>query len=62
VLNNWVRRSGGRAEPDTKRGSERAPQEQANIRVRELERELARVRMERDVLKKAVAFFAKEEN
>jgi len=29
-------------------------------RIRELEKELARVRMERDILKKATAYFAKE--
>ena len=30
-------------------------------RIRELERELAIAKMERDILKKATAFFAKEE-
>ncbi len=38
------------------------PVEQADLRKRnaELEREVARLRMERDILKKATAFFAKE--
>ena len=38
------------------------PLEQAHLRQRnaELEREVTRLRMERDILKKAAAFFAKE--
>jgi transposase len=38
------------------------PVEQADLRKKnaELEREVARLRMERDILKKAAAFFAKE--
>lgn len=38
------------------------PAEQVDLRKRntELEREVARLRMERDILKKAAAFFAKE--
>jgi transposase len=38
------------------------PAEQADLKKRnaELEREVARLRMERDILKKAAAFFAKE--
>ena len=38
------------------------PVEEADLRKRnaELEREVARLRMERDILKKATAFFAKE--
>jgi transposase len=32
----------------------------AEVRLRELERENARLRMERDILKKATAYFAKE--
>ena len=38
------------------------PVEQADLRKRnaDLEREVARLRMERDILKKAAAFFAKE--
>jgi transposase len=61
VLNNWVRRAGGRAELGAERGPSvvDAPSDQ---RVRELEKELARVKMERDFLKKAAAFFAKDEN
>jgi transposase len=60
VLNNWVRRAGGRAEPAAKRGpSVDAPEAR---RIRELEKELERVKTERDFLKKAAAFFAKYEN
>ena len=33
----------------------------AEQRIRELEKENARLRMERDILKKAMAFFAKEQ-
>jgi len=33
----------------------------AEQRIRELEKELARTRMERDILKKATAYFAKEQ-
>lgn len=33
----------------------------AEQRVRELEKEVARLRMERDILKKAAAYFAKEQ-
>lgn len=60
VLNNWVRRAGGRAEPEAKRGPSVAAME--TERIRELEKELARVKMERDFLKKAAAFFAKYES
>jgi transposase len=61
VLNNWVRRAGGRAEPGAERGPSVAGAA-TDQRVRELEKELARVKMERDFLKKAAAFFAKDVN
>jgi transposase len=55
TLKYWLkqaRRGGGVADPA----------EQADLKKRnaELEREVARLRMERDILKKAAAFFAKE--
>ena len=45
-----------------RRGGVADPAEQVDLRKRnaELEREVARLRMERDILKKAAAFFAKE--
>jgi transposase len=45
----------GTLKPDGK--AKPTPEQQ---RIRELERELAIVRMERDILKKATAYFAKE--
>jgi transposase len=59
VLNQWCRRAGVRAEPK----AERAPlplKEATTARVRELERELARTKMELEFAKKAAAFFARE--
>jgi transposase len=55
TLRYWInrqRRGGGVVDPV----------EQVDLRKRntELEREVARLRMERDILKKAAAFFAKE--
>jgi transposase len=55
TLKYWIqvhRRGGGVVDPA----------EQVDLRKRnaELEREVARLRMERDILKKAAAFFAKE--
>src|SRR5271170_4786182 len=55
TLRYWInqhRRGGGVVDPA----------EQADLRKRnvELEREVARLRMERDILKKAATFFAKE--
>ena len=60
VLNNWVRRAGGRAEPQAKRGP--SVDVLGDRRIRELEKELERVKTERDFLKKAAAFFAKYED
>ena len=52
----WIRQSNeGTLKPS---GSSKLTIEQQ--RIRELERELAIARMERDLLKKAAAFFAKE--
>jgi transposase len=55
TLKYWIKR--GR-----QRGGVVDPAEQVDLRKRnaELEREVARLRMERDILKKAAAFFAKE--
>ena len=55
TLKSWLQqyRRGGKAVD---------PVEQADLRKRnaDLEREVARLRMERDILKKAAAFFARE--
>jgi transposase len=55
-LRHWVRmaRAAGIAPPDGLVVRDPAQ------RVRELEAEVARLKMERDILKKAAAFFAKE--
>jgi len=49
----WVRQ----AQAGTIRGTHQSAEQ---LRIRELERELMIARMERDILKKATAFFAKE--
>jgi transposase len=55
-LHGWMRQAqSGTLKPDGK--AKPTPEQQ---RIRELERELAIVRMERDILKKATAYFAKE--
>jgi transposase len=57
LLDSWIaaaRPSG--AEPAAKPASDASP----DARIRELEKELERVKMERDILKKAAAYFAKE--
>ena len=54
-LRDWVHVARGAS--DARSVPSSLPSEQ---RIRELEKELARVRMERDILKKATAYFAKE--
>jgi transposase len=55
-LHGWIRQAqAGKLKPSGKAGLSTEQQ-----RIRELERELAIVRMERDILKKATAYFAKE--
>jgi transposase len=57
VLRNWVRDFGERAEQAFPgRGKQRAD----DAEVSRLRRELAKTKAERDILKKAIAFFAKE--
>lgn len=59
VLRKWVRQAqaGGGAPGSVKAGESAAELARENQR---LQKELARVKMERDILKKATAYFAKE--
>lgn len=60
TLHTWVRElPAGGAEHASRRRAHRPETDEA---VRRLERELKRVTEERDILKKAVAFFANERN
>jgi transposase len=59
LLDRWIaaaRQGGSSAPATTVSASPGAP----DARIRELEKELERVKMERDILKKAAAYFAKE--
>lgn len=53
LLGNWLGQSQGRKSKDKEQSGD-------SERIRALERELRKAQMERDILKKAVAFFAKE--
>ncbi len=55
-LRNWVRQ----ADADNGKGPVGALTTEEKAEIRRLKRELRRVTMERDFLKKATAFFAKE--
>lgn len=59
MLRRWIQNLSGRVEsgPSASTGSS---EDQA--RIRELEAEVKRLKMEREILKKATAFFAKESN
>jgi transposase len=60
LLDDWIkkyRETGCVAGPGSGKGKS---QDSAAKRIRELERELERVKMERDILKKAAAYFARE--
>ena len=56
AVRNWVRQ----AETEEGRGSDGALTSEEREELRRLRRENTRLRMERDILKKATAFFAKE--
>ncbi len=58
AVRNWVRQ----AEIDEKGGSDGNLTSAEREELTKLRRENARLRMERDILKKATAFFAKESN
>lgn len=55
-LRNWVRQ----AEIDAGRGPAGVPTTSERVKIQELQRKLRDVERERDFLKKAAAFFAKE--
>jgi transposase len=54
TLGNWVRQD------RIDRGEQEGLTSDERVRLRELERETARLRMERDLLKRTVAFWVKE--
>ena len=56
TLNNWVRL----AEKGELQGAGDRPSSAEQMELAQLRAELARVKMERDILKKATAYFAKE--
>ncbi len=56
TLGNWVR------EEEINRGEREGLTSDERERLRELERENARLRMERELLKRAVAFWVRESN
>lgn len=58
VLRNWVRQ----AEIDAGQGPKDALTTAEKAEMRQLKRDVKRLRMERDFLKKAAAFFAREES
>jgi len=56
TLSNWVRL----ADKDTLQGAGERPVSAEQMELARLRTELARVKMERDILKNATAYFAKE--
>ena len=56
TLGNWVRQD------EINRGEREGLTSDERVGLRELERENARLRMERELLKRAVAFWVKESN
>ena len=59
VLKDWVRLARQEAQAS---GTKSGNQKDVSVREKALEKELARVKRERDILKKAVAIFSKETN
>ena len=58
TLANWVAAARGGASPKVAPGSRSVPELEAE--VTKLRKELAEARMERDIVKKAAAYFARE--
>jgi len=58
TLETWVRAAKGGKLGDV--GRNRRPLTEVEVELAKVKRELAMVRMERDILKKAAAYFAKE--
>ena len=59
MLRRWIKQAAGEQQGDS---HSQAPLTQEQARIRELEEENRRLKMEREILKKATAFFAKESN
>jgi transposase len=61
TLRGWLKKrnwKGGRSMPDPRPAPESNDPKVLKTRIRELERQLRRAEMEREILKKATAFFA----
>ena len=57
VLHRWLKELGSGS---AGKASERPLRNEQSQEIERLERELARVRMERDIIKKALGYFAKD--
>ena len=58
LLSQWIQQTASHSDPPFPGKGHQAPQE---ARVRELEREVERLREERDILKKVLQLFSREE-
>lgn len=59
-LRDWVKKADGQSRSTLRHGSKAAPSALGREEVEALRREVKTLRMERDFLKKAAAFFARE--
>jgi transposase len=59
MLDNWIERYEQSGSSEDRRGKAK-PKDADKARIRALEKELEDLRMERDILKKAAAYFAKD--
>jgi transposase len=62
TLQGWVRQRRRSAADPADRAARRKPPTDAEARVRELEAEVRRLTIERDILKKAAAYFARDQS
>jgi transposase len=60
LLDEWIRKYRETGFPKGPDSGKRQEPDAVAKRIRELEKELERVKMERDILKKAAAYFAKD--